>query len=120
MQGGHPVRVFGSEDFRDGATHVAAGQRVPRVSELVQRGGDDPGNLMGRHAGGGERGREREARQRRDHDVQIRQQRQNPLEPQHRVRPAVQQHDDRGVGVPWGANRRWEGLTCRVCPFFST
>ncbi|WP_344418230.1 hypothetical protein [Amycolatopsis minnesotensis] len=43
----------------------------------------------------GERGREREARQRGNHHVQVREQRQDALEPQHRVRPAVQQPAER-------------------------
>jgi hypothetical protein len=91
--------VGGGENLRDGAAHVAAGQRVPGVAELGQRLGDDRGDPAGRHAGGGERDREREAGQRRHDHVQIGEQRQDALEAQHRIGPAVQQHDDRGAGI---------------------
>ena len=116
MQGRHPVRVFGRQDLRDGAAHVAAGHRVARVAELVEGVRDDPGDPVDRHAGRGERGREREARQRGNHHVHVGEQGQDALEPQHRVRPAVQQHDHRGVGVRarWWITRRSVPPACTV------
>jgi len=53
VQGSYPVRVFGREDFRDGATHVAAGHRVPRVAELIESVGDNQAGVacLHRHPG---------------------------------------------------------------------
>ncbi|MFI6983987.1 hypothetical protein ACIBSV_35960 [Embleya sp. NPDC050154] len=53
VQGSDPVRVFGREELRDGVSNVAAGHRVPRVTEFIQSIRNDPGDAIGRHAGQG-------------------------------------------------------------------